>query len=373
MTTSLYHRAAIWLAALSLIAACSPQAAIPAGPPAVSEKAAGLITQESPAENAALQTLYRQALQNNEKEAVAYIGSVPEELQPLMDAFTARFPGLQLNLQRMMGDKLHARIDAEFNSGRHAADMVFGGLTDMRTLLRNGRLAAYVPPTLGALDRQFYGPGDFYHAPFKKGFSIAYNPTLIKKEELPATIADLVNPKWKGRFAYPSLAIFGPGDLVLALSQKNGALTDAQLQWIEANGLHGPPTSELIPSVAQGRLLFTVWSGSAAIVGQQLQGANLGIAFLPKLGVHLNTGIGLLQGAPHLNAARLAKAWLFTPQAQAILADLNFYGTMPDAPAPRGFPPLNTYLNKDLPEDDQLIRLLETFHTHKAAVMVKGA
>lgn len=345
-----------------LLSACSPSS--DSTPPAASGTSD---PGENAADRAALDHLYQLARQTGEIEAVAYIGSVPEELQPLMDAFGRRFPGIRLNLQRMMGDKLHIRIDAEFHSGRRAADLVFGGLTDLSTLTANQRLESYTPDTLGALDKQYYGPGNYFHAPFKKGFAVAYNPTLIKKNELPASVAELVNPKWKDRFGFPSLARFGPGDLVLALSQQHDELSTAQLRAISNNGLHGPPTSELIPAVAQGRLLFTVWSGAAAIVGQQMQGANLDIAFLPKLGVHLNTGVALLKGAPHPYAARLAKSWLFTPQAQKILADLNFYGTMPDAPLPQGFPPLAAYLNGNQPEDARLIKLLEDFDVYKIA------
>ena len=345
-----------------LLSACSPQSDTP--PPATTGTPA---LTESAHDRAALDSLYQAARQAGETETVAYIGSVPEELQPLMDAFSKRFPGIRLNLQRMMGDKLHIRLDAEFNSGRRAADLVFGGLTDLSTLTASQRLESYTPDTLGALDRQYYGPGDYFHAPFKKGFAVAYNPTLIKKNELPASIAELVNPKWKDRFGFPALARFGPGDLVLALSQQHGELSAEQLRSISNNGLHGPPTSELIPAVAQGRLLFTVWSGAAAIVGQQVQGANLDIAFLPKLGVHLNTGVALLKGAPHPHAARLATSWLFTPQAQKIIADLNFYGTMPGAPLPPGFPPLSEYLNGTQPEDAHLVKLLEDFDVYKIA------
>jgi len=57
---------------------------------------------ENAADRAALDHLYQSARQAGEIEAVAYIGSVPEELQPLMDAFGRRFPGIRLNLQRMM-------------------------------------------------------------------------------------------------------------------------------------------------------------------------------------------------------------------------------------------------------------------------------
>ncbi len=355
--------AAAWLA--GMLAACggssSPQAA-----QAVAS-GQGLLG-VSASEREALQALHAQALAAGETEAIAYIGSVADELRPLVDEFAATFPGVRLNLQRLMGDKLQVRVDAEFSSGRRSADLIIGGLTDLLALTQAERLQATAPPTVGPLPARFSAPGGVYHVPYKKGFAIAYNPTLIERNALPSTIAELADPKWRNRFGYPGLGVAGPGDVVLALNDREGRLTAAQLHAIHENGVHGPPSSELVPQVAQGRLLFTVWTGAAAIIGQKAQGANVDIAFAPQLGVHLDTGVGLLKGAPRPHAARLAQAWLFTPRAQALLAELNFYGTMPDAPIPAGFPPLADYLNADLTENTELLALLTRFREKRKAL-----
>ncbi|MBF3213783.1 hypothetical protein HKT45_21220, partial [Pseudomonas aeruginosa] len=54
----------------------------------------------------------------------------------------------------------------------------------------------------------------------------------------------------------------------------------------------------------------------------------------------------------HPHAARLFKNWLFTPRAQAIIAAKEYaYGTAPNAPAPKGFPAIDSFAQKSIPFD----------------------
>ena len=353
-------------AAAFILASCGQ----PATPAAVADAAtvkAGLSGDD--ASRDALYALYAAARAANEPGATIYVASVPEELKPLSDAFAASFPGLRADFQRFIGDKLAARLDGEYGSGKHTGDVVLASVIEERNLGRAGRLTAWTPPTLAGLAAADRDAKGFWHVPYRKVFTIAYNPGLVPVGEVPATLSDVLDPKWRGRYAFPSAGISGPSITALSLLAGKGQVSDAQIVAFDRYGTGGPASSELIPSVAQGRYAFALWVNAAAVIAQRDEGAPMQVGFSPQLSVTTNVAAGVLERAPHAESAKLFVAWLFTPAAQKIITDLYFYGAQPDAPLPQGFPAPGTLLNSGVVEDEAFAARMTAFYQHRAALV----
>lgn len=327
----------------------------------------------SPQDKTALRQLYEDTLKSGESETVIYISSVAEEVQPLADAFARAFPGVRANFQRLMGDKLRARLDGEFNSGKRAGDIVIGGsIAQTLDSMPRDRWESFRPPTAGALEPRFRDADGYYTVAFQKGFTIAYNPSLIAAKDVPRDIRQVLDPRWKGRYGHLNFGATLAGDSALLKLYRDGQLNDAGLaEFAGGGGAAVPPSSELVPWVAQGRLAFTVWINAAAVIPQQQKGANVALSFSPRLDLLIDTGIGILKRPPNPHAARLLTAWIFTPEAQKILGELNFYGAMPDAPKARDLPPRDQYLNKDFAEDQKVLNELKEFRRGPLAAILK--
>jgi iron(III) transport system substrate-binding protein len=190
----------------------------------------------------------------------------------------------------------------------------------------------------------------------------------VPQGEIPATVADVLNAKWRSRYTFPSSGAASPSGTALAILADRGEVTDAQVIAFDKYGSGGPPSSELIPAVAQGRYAFALWTNAAAVIAQRDEGAPLQVAFSPKLSVLTNVGSGVLAQAPHPNSAKLFTAWLLTPKAQKILTDLYFYGAQPTAPLPKGFPAASQFLNGDLPEDEAYAARITAFQKRRATL-----
>lgn len=318
----------------------------------------------------ALYALYAAARLANEPGATVYVASVPEELKPLSDAFATAFPGLKADFQRYIGDKLAARLDGEYGSGKHTGDVVLASVIEQRNLGAAGRLTAWTPPTLAGLEAGDRDAKTFWHVPYRKVFTLAYNPGLVPVAQVPATLADVLDPKWRNRYAFPSAGIAGPSVTALSLLADKGQASDAQIIALDLYGTGGPASSELIPSVAQGRYAFALWTNAAAVIAQRDEGAPLQVAFSSTLSVTTNVAAGVLAQAPHSESAKLFVAWLFTPAAQKIITDLYFYGAQPDAPLPKGFPDPSTLLNAGVAEDEAFAAHMTAFYRHRAALVV---
>ncbi len=295
---------------------------------------------------------------------------MPEELKPLTAAFAKTFPGLQANYQRYIGDKLDARLDGEYASGKHSADLLLQSFIDVRGLKAAGRLAPLDLPDPEVIDPQYRDPRGDYVAVYQKTFVVAYNPNSVPEAQVRRTIAQIVDPRWKDRYAFPSAGNVsgGTGDTPLSILTARNAVDDGAIRQLFANGTAGPPTSELLPALAQGRYAFAIWVNAAAVQAQADRGAPLRLVFPPDLSFLANVDAAILDKAPHPISSRLFVAWLLTPAAQQALARLNFYPTAKSAPIPAGYPARTGYLNGAVPEDDAWADRVTRFHAHRLAI-----
>jgi len=349
------------------LAACSGQAAVdkPVAPETIRAALTGDVATKD-----ALVRLYGEAIASKEPGPTVYIASVPEELKPLTDAFARAFPGLRADYQRYIGDKLAARLDGEYASGKHSGDIVLVSTLELRALGKTGRLQPLALPSPDIVDAQYRDPDGRFVSVYKKAFTVAYNPKLVPDAQVPQTVQQALDPRWQGRYTFPSAGNVagGTGDTPMAILTASGRATDADVAKLYGDGVAGPPSSELLPAVAQGRYAFALWVNAAAVQAQVDRGAPLKLAFPPKLAFLANVTAGVLDKAPHPVSSRLFIAWLLTPAAQKILADLNFYGTAKGAPVPNGYPAADRFLNAGQPEDEAWADRLQSFHQHRLAL-----
>jgi iron(III) transport system substrate-binding protein len=340
----------ILLLPLALMA-CGEQAAPPAAvaPRPVSPPAAagseGHGAPENPA--AALQALYEAAKQAGETEIVAYISNDQSSFAPVLEAFYRRYPGIRFNATGTAGAPLLARIDAEFVSGQHYGDIASTAHWGLLPLIPLGRLEPWVPPTIEKLPARYRDPAGYFHVWHGTLFGLVYNENLVKPGEVPSTVRDLALPKWKGRFNNAENPPSPNGLLAFGLSPwlQSGAVTAADIEALSQQQATKFNNVEAIGRVAQGRLAFTVWSNTSFVQTLQKEGAPIRFQPAPQVSALLENGIGLLKNAPHPNAAKLFIGWLFTEEAQELLASAyRMYPVIPGIAPPPGYPPIEQLL-----------------------------
>src|SRR6266516_4695475 len=112
-------------------------------------------------------------------------------------AFEARYPGIDVRVERTGAERVFQRIGQEYASRIYAVDVV--NSSDAAHFIvwkRDGLLAAHVPEDVA----QYYPPehkdADGMFASFRITLSvIAYNTNLVKAEEAPKSFADLLDPR----------------------------------------------------------------------------------------------------------------------------------------------------------------------------------
>jgi iron(III) transport system substrate-binding protein len=292
----------------------------------------------------ALNALYQQAQKNGETQVVVYGPDAPT-LKAVYDQFKKRFPSITVQGQLLTGTQLNTRIDNEFLSGQHTADLLgVPGNVIWRAYTKN-QLATYAPVAAQGLQGtyQVVGPQSTWATPYAKLSGILYNTSLVGGAEAPKSYAALLESKWRGKVAITDPRQVGATSSILIQLQHAKLVPANYVQRFRSQNPvvvpHAPQVSQMVGS---GQLPLGLPYGVEAVMQDQRKGAPeaLDLSLAEGAGVS-HASVGVLKGAPHPNAAQLLEAWMFTPEGQKALAADGFYGTMPNSPAPTGFPDLS--------------------------------
>ena len=116
-------------------------------------------------------------------------------------AFQAKFPGIAVRVERTGAERLFQRIGQEMKSNIHAVDVVNSSdAAHSITWKRQGWLAAYVPEDVAKHFPPEHRDPDGTFFSYRTTLSvIGFNPKLVKSEDAPKSLADLLDPKWLGK------------------------------------------------------------------------------------------------------------------------------------------------------------------------------
>src|SRR5258706_10944539 len=137
-----------------------------------------------------------------EREVVWYTAMNTPDAAPLRKRFREKYPDLNLTILRQPGEKIRTRILTETRAGKFFWDVVSFNHLDMDALAQEGLLAAYASAETrsgfpgGAVD-----PEGRWAAIYVRQYVIGYNTRSVPPPEAPKSWEDLLQPKWKEKFA----------------------------------------------------------------------------------------------------------------------------------------------------------------------------
>jgi len=152
-----------------------------------------------PAERQAL--LERDA--RREGALVLYGATGLDRAQFWIGEFNKRYPDIKVEFVRLQAAELYQKIATERRTGQLRADLVITTITYLDLLREVGALAPYETAQWNGFDPRFRmgGADKGWTAVVYEVFphAIAWRTDRVSAAEAPKSIADLVNPKWRGR------------------------------------------------------------------------------------------------------------------------------------------------------------------------------
>lgn len=137
-----------------------------------------------------------------EGKVIVYGSVVPQAMKGLNDAFEAKY-GIKVEYWRGDSTKVAERARTEWRAGKPGYDVVEANRGVQLIMKQEGLFQKYVPPSSENFPAKFK-EADALITPWRVlPISILYNTELVKPNEVPKTLDDLLDPKWKGKISIP--------------------------------------------------------------------------------------------------------------------------------------------------------------------------
>ncbi len=260
---------------------------------------------------------------------------VNQIVRPMVDAFKAKYPGIEVQYSRASGSDTALKIMNEARARRGAAD-IFDGTSTLTPLMQAGLVASYKPKEAEAYPPELKDKDGYWTVPNLFFLTAGYNTNLVKPEDLPKTWDDLLNPRWKGQIAWTNdMSSGGPPGFVNHILTIKGQ--EKGLDYLRKFNAQQPVTIPAAQRVVLDKVIageyplaLMIFNYHAAISAEQ--GAPVGWLKLEPLIETMNV-VAIVRDSPHPNAARLFVEFMLSDEGQQVMADNNYMPAKPSIPA----------------------------------------
>lgn len=258
-----------------------------------------------------------------EGELTVYTSATSDDMAVLTTAFEKKY-GIKVKVFRADSQKVLQRALTESQANRYEFDAIHLGSPELETMHRAKILQPVKSPAFKDMMTGAVPAHNEWAATLLSVWVPAYNTKLIKKEDLPKTYRDLLNPKFKGKLGIEAEDYDWFAAVLAELGEDKGVQLFRAI--VATNGMSvRKGHTNLANLVASGEvpLALTVYNYKA----EQLKnaGAAMNWFVIPPAIARAN-GVAISKRAPHPHAAVLFFDFMLT-DAQQILAHRDYVPT----------------------------------------------
>src|SRR5437899_9973065 len=253
-----------------------------------------------------------------------YTSFAEKDLPPLTAVFEKKY-GVKVKVWRAGSEKVLQRTLIEAAARRYEVDAIHSSALEMETLHREKILQAVTSPPSTDLIAGALRPHGEWVATYLSVWVQAYNTQLVKKEDLPKTFQDLLDPKWRGRLGIEANVPEWYSTVALSMGEEKGIQFFRDL--VARNGISVRTGHSLLNNmVVAGEvpLALTVYNFMAEAARRK--GATIDW-FALEPAVARMSGIGIAHRAPHPHAALHFYDFMLSTEAQELLVAMEYVPT----------------------------------------------
>ncbi len=259
-----------------------------------------------------------------EGELNLYTSAQSDDMGALVGAYEKKY-GVKVSIWRASSEKVLQRAVTEARANRNTLDVAETNGPEMESMHREQVLQVVKSPHHADLIAPALRPHGEWVGTRLNVFVQAYNTKAVKKDELPKTWDDLLQPKWKGKLGIEAEDSDWLAGMFAELGEAKGRQIFKDI--VAKNGM----------SVRKGHTLLTqlVVSGEVPLAltvynykAEQFKNQGAPIDwFSIGTAVARPNGVGVARRAPHPHAAVLFYDFEISEEGQKILAGRDFVPT----------------------------------------------
>lgn len=257
-----------------------------------------------------------------EGQVVLYTSNSDTESRAMTQTFEKQFPCIKVLTVSAVTGRLVERVQSEEAAGKTQADVVtINDLLAIDAMIQKKMVRPWNSPLADKYPATGKLPGMWYAAAGTMLYPI-YNTDLVKPADAPKSLADLLNPKWKGKIAAPTISIGGTGWLQYRMFQDK--LGEDSLKKLAAQEMkYFTAYQPMTLAVARGELPIGLVAVSSEYPLRVGQGAPIKPIYPPEGVPVVPAPMFLLAKSPHPNAGELFGNWSLSKVGQQRQVDVR--------------------------------------------------
>ncbi|HXD96090.1 MAG TPA: extracellular solute-binding protein [Candidatus Acidoferrum sp.] len=265
-----------------------------------------------------------------EGEVVYYGHDGEAGIATLLDAFKKDFPKIKTSYVRLQTGALYAKITAERSAGRFGVDIL--QLSDISPAIdfqKKGGWEQYASPEYAAYKPEYQStPAGHYGVPGVSFAGISYNRSKVKPEQAPKTWKDILNPAYKDGIS-AKLATSGMQHSQWYILRKMYG-NDFWQEFAKQRPKGFDARAQLFDRLAKGEDRMCVLAEYAGYTLYQEKGADIDFVAPPEGMPAIAIYIGVVNKAPHPEAAKLFLDWALAKRGQQVYQNqkILLYGSL---------------------------------------------
>jgi iron(III) transport system substrate-binding protein len=287
-----------------------------------------------------------------------YTTIAEKDLPPIIKPFEQKY-GIKVTIWRAGTDKVLQRTVTEARGRKYDVDVVHFGAPEMEALSREKILQAVASPVHKDLQAGSVPAHREWASTILSVWVQAYNTTLVKKEDLPKTYKDLLDPKWKGKLGIEAKNDDWFATIVHLMGGEEQGLAFFR-ELVAKNGISPRQGHTLLTNmVVSGEVPLALTVYNYMPEQAKKKGAPIDWIALEPAVARANA-VGVAKRAPHPAAALLFYEYLLGPDGQNAMVSIDYVPTNTKVASPlKGVKILPTDPVRSLDEADKWGKLYQ--------------
>ncbi len=251
-----------------------------------------------------------------------YTAFRPQDLPAIIAPFEAKF-GIKVKAWRSGSNNVTQRVVREAAGRRPEVDLIMMPASEMAFVWREKILQPVLSPFHKDLIASAVPAHNSWANAFMNVTVHSYNTNLYKKDDLPKSYADLLNPKWKGNLGVETKAEEWFAKVVTSMGEEKGLKLFKDI--VAQNGMSARLGASLLHNLViagEVPLALTVYID---LPEKDKRAGKPVDWFAMSPVVAQGFAMGVAQKAQHPNAALLFYDYMLSPETQKLLSSLHYY------------------------------------------------
>lgn len=132
-------------------------------------------------------------------------GVLTQGVRPAVAAFEKKYPYIKVTIWNASADQTVPKVLEESKSKKNLVDAIEITKAGMSVFQKTGIIAPFYSPEFLQIEEEALtkadGGGAYSVAFYSTGIGFGYNTKMVRKDQVPKTYQDLLDPRWKGKLA----------------------------------------------------------------------------------------------------------------------------------------------------------------------------